>query len=135
MAAERQLVTLIRQMQPVLDSRTFVFACLGNDGVIPAGLKPQMLFREQEGPTLITELREAQEHGLRYDFVSRMITLNIHSALDAVGFLACITSHLARSDMGVNPVSGFFHDHLFVPADKADLAMQALAELISQQTD
>lgn len=135
MAAERQLMALITQMQPVLDHRTFVFSRLPNGEVIPSGLQPQMLFWEQQGPTLIVELEQAQEHGLDYDFVSRMITLNVHSALDAVGFLARVTSHLAGYNMGVNPVSGFYHDHLFVPADKAELAMQALTELACQQTE
>ena len=31
--------------------------------------------------------------------------------------------------MGVNPVSAFHHDHLFVPADRADDAMRILEEL------
>ncbi|ALS97699.1 ACT domain-containing protein [Lacimicrobium alkaliphilum] len=134
MAAERQLERLISQMQPRLDPRTFVFACLGQEQAMPEGLQPQMLFMEKEGPTLIVEQQQALKHDLGYEFVSRMITLNVHSALDAVGFLATITSHLAGYNMGVNPVSGFYHDHLFVPADKAELAMQALTELIDQQT-
>jgi hypothetical protein len=33
--------------------------------------------------------------------------------------------------MGVNPVAGYFHDHLFVPQDRADDAMAVLAELSS----
>ena len=58
-----------------------------------------------------------------------MITLNVHSSLDAVGFLAAITTRLATAGMGVNPVSGYFHDHLFVPADRADEAMAILEAL------
>ena len=52
-----------------------------------------------------------------------MITLNIHSSLEAVGFLAAITARLAAAGMGVNPVAGYFHDHLFVPAERAEDAM------------
>ncbi len=61
-----------------------------------------------------------------------MITLNIHSSLDAVGFLAAITTRLAAAGMGVNPVSGYFHDHLFVPADRADEAMTVLEGLAAE---
>ena len=56
-----------------------------------------------------------------------MITLNIHSALDAVGFIAKIASRLAELDMGVNPVAGFYHDHLFIPVKRAEDAMMELS--------
>ena len=61
-----------------------------------------------------------------------MITLNVHSSLDAVGFLAAVTARLTTADMGVNPVSGYFHDHLFVPADRADEAMALLRALAQE---
>ena len=47
----------------------------------------------------------------------------------AVGFLAALLPTLAARGMGVNPVSGFFHDHLFVPADRAEDAMAVLRGL------
>lgn len=31
--------------------------------------------------------------------------------------------------IGVNPVSGFFHDHLFVPAGREEDALKLLAEM------
>lgn len=55
-----------------------------------------------------------------------MITLNVHSSLEAVGFLAVIASRLAGKGMGVNPVSGFFHDHLFVPVGREEEALAVL---------
>jgi hypothetical protein len=58
-----------------------------------------------------------------------MVTLNIHSSLEAVGFLAAITTRLAAAGMGVNPVSAFYHDHLFVPADRAEEALDLLRQL------
>ncbi|MEP1612076.1 MAG: hypothetical protein ABJL72_09150, partial [Roseobacter sp.] len=38
-----------------------------------------------------------------------------HSSLGAAGFIARISNALASKDMGVNPVSGYYHDHFFVP--------------------
>lgn len=67
--------------------------------------------------------------GLNVSFRSRMITLEIHSSLEAVGFLAAITTRLAGAGMGVNPVSAFHHDHLFVPADRAEEALRLLEDL------
>jgi hypothetical protein len=44
-----------------------------------------------------------------------MITLNVYSSLEAVGFIAAVGAKLNK--IGVNPVSGFFHDHCFVPVE------------------
>ena len=62
-----------------------------------------------------------------------MITLNVHSALEAVGFLAVIVPALAARGMGVNPVAGFFHDHLFIPSDKAEDALDCLHQLVAER--
>ncbi len=103
-----------------------------SDGVIPDGLHPRLVFREAEGTTLILLKDAAEAHGLAYEFPCRMITLNIHSSLEAVGFLARITTALAKHDMGVNPVSGFFHDHLFVPDGREMDALRVLAGFAEQ---
>ena len=52
-----------------------------------------------------------------------MITLSVHSSLDAVGFLAAITNKLAAAAISFNPVSAYYHDHLFIPANRAEQAM------------
>ncbi|WP_417493694.1 ACT domain-containing protein [Maricaulis sp.] len=114
MVGETNLDRLLASMSPELVDGLFVFATLA-DGAVPAGLRPRMLFQEAEGTTLIVLKEEADASGLAYEFPCRMITLNVHSSLEAVGFLARITTALASHEMGVNPVSGFFHDHLFVP--------------------
>ena len=60
-------------------------------------------------------------------FPCKKITLNVHSSLDAVGFLAAVTTRLAKDvRTGVNPVSGFYHDHLFVPVGSEDEVMRCL---------
>jgi hypothetical protein len=57
-----------------------------------------------------------------------MITLTVQSSLEAVGFLAAITTKLATHGISVNAISAYYHDHLFVPADKAEIAMRLLQE-------
>jgi len=128
MVGETDLDKLLGGMSAELVDGLYVFATIA-DGVVPTGVKPKMLFQEAEGLTLILLEEEAAEHELSYEFPSRMITLNIHSALEAVGFLARITKHLAKLGMGVNPVSGFYHDHLFVPDGREHDAISALEEL------
>jgi hypothetical protein len=129
MTGETNLSALIASMEPALDDDIYVFATLPLGEPTPAGLAPVMTFREREGVTLIVTRDEAEAAGLDAVFPCRMITLNIHSSLEAVGFLAALLPALAAEGMGVNPVSGFFHDHLFVPADRADDALRVLRGL------
>ena len=41
---------------------------------------------------------------------------------------AAITAKLAEAGISMNAVSAYYHDHLFVPADKAKSVMKLLAE-------
>ena len=132
MAGETNLTRLLAGMKPRLLPGNFVFATLPPGAAFPAGIEALMIFRESEGVTLILEEGEARKAGMSGTFRSRMITLEIHSSLDAVGFLAAITGRLAEAGMGVNPVSAFHHDHLFVPADRAEEALFILEQLAAE---
>jgi hypothetical protein len=129
MSGETDLKRLLGAMQPELVPGIFVFATLPPGRAIPENLAPVMVFHEREGATLILPQDEAVGVGLETTFPCRMITLNVHSSLAAVGFLAAIATRLAGAGMGVNPVSGFFHDHLFVPVACAQEAMAILERL------
>ena len=135
MPGETDLKKLLGSMSPELLPGIFVFATLPPGTPIPAGIDPVMTFREREGDTLILSEDEAKAVALPSAFPSRMITLNVHSSLDAVGFLAAITARLAAASMGVNPVSGYFHDHLFVPVHRADEAMAILEDIVTENRD
>ena len=130
MVGETDLDELIRSMSAKLVDGLYVFATVA-PGQVPQDLSPRMMFQEAEGVTLVLLKSDAEKHTLPYEFPCRMITLNIHSSLDAVGFMARISSELAKHDMGVNPVSGFYHDHLFVPDGREGDAMAALNRLSS----
>lgn len=125
MTGETDLGRLIASMQPVLDAETYVFATVPDTAAARA-VPSLMSFAEAEGLTLILTAAAADRHGLAGQFPCRRITLNVHSALEAVGFIAAVATRLAGLGMGVNPVSAFYHDHLFVPADRAGDAMEAL---------
>ncbi len=128
MSAERNLETLIRSMQPVLHPGRFVFASVPPETDLKA-LEPQMAFWEAEGLTLILDQQTAEANGLDGIFPSRMITLNVHSALAAVGFMARVATTLAAEGISVNPVAGYYHDHLFVPDPMAEQALASLQRL------
>ena len=122
---EMDLNTLLATMEPVLAPDVYVFVTTKTPPDIPAVMR----FEEAEGVTLILTRQTAEAAGLEFEFPCRMITLNVHSALEAVGFIARIATELAAKGMGVNPVAGFFHDHLFIPEDRVDDAMHVLTAL------
>ncbi|MGB3493992.1 MAG: ACT domain-containing protein [Elainellaceae cyanobacterium] len=141
---ETQLSTLLASMHPVLSIDEHVFCVVSGSESSHASVTQSLLkeypdifpigqFQEEEGTTLILKRADADQMGLAYEFVARKITLTVHSSLSAVGFMAAIATHLSQQGISVNPVSGYYHDHLFVPSDRADEAMQHLLSLSRQQ--
>ncbi|KAH7033168.1 integron gene cassette protein [Microdochium trichocladiopsis] len=131
LSLQRLLATLTARLHP----STYVFAVVRDESKLPPLAKLQMLFREaeSEGVTVILTREDAEAHNLEHAFPCKKITLNVNSSLDAVGFMAVIATRLASYDMGVNPVSAFYHDHLFVPLGREDEAMRILAELAEEK--
>ena len=125
---ETRLEHLLANAAPSLDPATYVFSTV-KPAEVPPKLIPLGTFYEDEGVTLILKREEAEELGLPFTFPCRRITMQVHSALEAVGFLAAIATKLACAGISANTVSAYFHDHLFVPEEKAELAMRALREL------
>ena len=119
-------------MKPEMQDGIFVFCSIPEDEKIPATLQPVHIFREREGTAFIIRREEAEAAGLPHQFASRMITLTVHSSLEAIGFLAAVTGRLAEAGISVNAVSAFYHDHLFVPAHKADEALRHLQDMNNQ---
>jgi hypothetical protein len=125
-------MALLTTLKTSLSPATYVFVTVTQSiqeyKPLPT-LDIQMLFREAEGTTIITTLESAQSHKLEYTFPCKMITLNIHSSLEAVGFMAAVSAKLTEKGIGVNPVSGFYHDHCFVSVGREEEAMNLLDEM------
>ena len=129
MSGEMNLEKLLATMEPALQDGTFVFAHFPESHVSAAKECCIQFFQEDEGMAAILRKEDAARLGIKAVYESRMITLTIHSSLEAIGFLAIITTKLAAAGISVNPVSAFYHDHLFVPVDKADQTMELLHAL------
>ncbi len=128
MAGETALATLLRSMSPQLNDGDYVFCTLPVHR-IPAGCEAIGSFREQEGLTLILERRQAEQAGLAFDYIAAWITLNVHSALQAVGLTAAFASALGKAGISCNVIAGYYHDHLFVGRADAERAMDVLRQL------
>lgn len=133
---ETNLTVLLASLETRLHPETFVFLTLLPSQTPPPSLHIQMSFREAEGLTIITTEASASSNGLDYLFPCRMITLDIHSSLAAVGFIAVIATKLKDLLISVNPVSGYYHDHLFVPLGRESEVLERLRDLaVEAKTD
>jgi len=128
MAGETALATLLRSMSPQLNHGDYVFCTLA-DNRIPAGCEVIGSFREEEGLTVIVERQQAEQSGLAFEYVAAWITLNVHSALEAVGLTAAFASALGKAGISCNVIAGFCLDHLFVGRADAERAMTVLRQL------
>ncbi|MHA6798529.1 ACT domain-containing protein [Bounagaea algeriensis] len=131
MPGERALPELLAHLEPELLPGEHVFTTVdGHEDPVPAKYgQPVVAVREAEGTTLVLPRAQADEAGLPYEYVAAQITLRVHSALDAVGLSAAVSTALADAGLSCNIVAGYHHDHLFVPAEHARHALQVLREL------
>ncbi|RMH37973.1 MAG: ACT domain-containing protein [Gammaproteobacteria bacterium] len=120
---------LIRFMSPKLNDGTFVFCCLPYGQIDEMKLSPVATINEPEGTTVVLDVSVAQAAGLEFHGTFKQITLMVHSSLEAVGLTAVVAERLASEGISANVFAGFYHDHIFVPEDKAQLAMTALQAL------
>lgn len=133
MDGETDPKTLLVTMRPVLQEFPYVFCSVNQETYEKLPFDPLGTFREQEGVTIIATRQQASDNGLPFDGTWACITLTVHSSLFAVGFLAAITGKLAQAGISVNPVSAFYHDHLFVPWESRWQAMEELRKLSHSQ--
>jgi hypothetical protein len=113
------LTSLLATMNPILQPGSYVFATASpsdtsfQERLLKSQHTFEMLFRESEGWTLIADQATVDAiGGLESAFPCKKVTLGVQSSLDAVGFMAAVTTRLATARLGINPVSGFYHDHL-----------------------
>ncbi|MEV6117808.1 ACT domain-containing protein [Streptomyces sp. NPDC052109] len=127
MTGETDLQTLLSGMRPELNPGHYVFTMA--EGGVPSGVTPVVTVAEPEGLTLVVPQAEADAAGMAYDYVAGWITLRVHSALAAVGLTAAVSRALADAGLSCNVVAGFHHDHLFVPYEHAERAVDVLRQL------
>ncbi|MEU2926699.1 ACT domain-containing protein [Streptomyces sp. NPDC007251] len=123
MTGETDLQTLLRDLRPELNPGRYVFTMA--EGGVPSGVTPVVTVAEQEGLTLVVPQAEADAAGMAYDYVAGWITLRVHSAPAAVGLTAAVSG----AHLSCNVVAGFHHDHLFVPYEDAEHAVEVLRRL------
>lgn len=122
---EKNIDKLLKNLDVQLNEGCFVFVSISKKMDIDAD-QVVLRFEELEGTTYILPKRTADNLKLSYDFEAAWITLNVHSSLDAVGFTAEISKILADENISANIVAAYYHDHIFVPNNKAEQAVKVL---------
>ena len=128
MTTEKDLKKLLKSMKPVHNPGNYVFCTI--DILSSEYLNEAVLiFKEQEGNTVIIKKELADSLGLDYSFIASWITLTVHSSLEAIGFTASFSDALTRHGISCNVVSAYYHDHIFVHREDTQKALDILYEL------
>ena len=130
MSGVTDLEELIRSMRPEARDGEFVIASVPALDVV--GLPAEAIIHEAEGPTVVLRREDADRFAIAYEFVAAWITLTVHSDLAAVGLTAAFSTALADAGISCNVLAGFHHDHLLVPVERLDDALEVLAALSEQ---
>jgi hypothetical protein len=132
-SGETSLHKIIQSLEPELSSSDYVFCTISHASStkeLLLSLQPWAIIQEDEGVTLI--LDHSRSTGVHPDQISSpysRITLRVHSSLEAVGLTAVVSQALATHGISANMVAGFFHDHVFVPKNRANEALVILRSL------
>ncbi len=124
----KNLNALLTTLQPKLHDGRYVYCCVDSPPTIPHELIIASI-REPEGTTLILSQTVADQYGLKYEYICAWITLEVHSALEAVGLTAAFANALSAAKLSCNVVAGYHHDHIFVAYEEGKRAIQVLREL------
>ena len=86
-------------------------------------------FREVEGLSLLVSVDAARDGGFTDSPEMAMITLSVYSDLEGVGLTAAVSGVLAEAGIAANVIAAYHHDHVFVPAERAQEALALLKAL------
>ncbi|GFD76890.1 ACT domain-containing protein [Alteromonas marina] len=130
MIAETDLSVLLKNLNPVASSENYVFTTLPADKLSSTLVSvAKGMFQECEGTTLILPVAAAKQANLQFEGYYRCITCEVHSSLEAVGMTAAMSTALGNAGISANVVAAYYHDHIFVPVEKVDVALDVLTSL------
>ena len=129
MPGETDLDKILKSLNPELSEEEYIFCTYKNRSPKLIESDSWAIIQEQEGTTYILERRKAEKYQIEFESVFKRITIKIFSSLNAVGLTAVISRRLANLGISANIVSGYFHDHIFIPTEKANEAKRAIEEI------
>jgi len=132
---ETNLASMLETLTVSVRADRYVVATLAPDIAVPSVSNGvAAVIREDEGTTVIATVERAISEDWPRDFVATWLTLDVHSALEAVGLTAAFSSSLGRAGIPCNVIAGFYHDHILVPHDKGQAAVEVIEALAKPTT-
>lgn len=130
MAGETDLEAMLRTLTVSRRPGRFTLVTLDSKIEPPAiGNGIEAVLEESEGTTIVCTVETAEANNWPQEFLAAWLTLDVHSALEAVGLTAAFSVALAGQGIPCNVLAGYFHDHLLVPEDRAADAVACLEGL------
>tara|TARA_B100000214_G_scaffold63798_1_gene42005 strand:- start:11255 stop:11656 length:402 start_codon:yes stop_codon:yes gene_type:complete len=132
MSAKKDLQDILKAINPSLVDEFFIFMTSKEPiNNLVNSLNPIAMFIENEGSTLVITKEIADRNSIHYDAVFKCISLGVHSSLESSGLIAIISGELSKQDIPANVFAGYFHDHIFVPSNKAEKALEIISSIRS----
>jgi len=132
MRAIKDLSRLLCSLEPKLQDTEFVFCTVEGELSGYINLQPIATFIEPEGLSLVLEKSAAQQAKLNFKHTYKLITLSVHSSLEAVGLTAAVSTALAKEGISANVIAAYHHDYVFVPVTRAIDALVCLKLLAEE---
>jgi hypothetical protein len=130
MAGETDLTTMLRTLSVSVRPGSYTLVTVDEPVELGAGVDAALA--EDEGTTVVVSVHEAHRRGWPVDFEGAWLTLDVHSSLHAVGLTAAVSAALVDEGIPANMLAGYHHDHILVPVERTDDAVQALARLVER---
>jgi hypothetical protein len=122
---------LIRSLTPVVVPGEFVYVTCSGDTSSVGEATIYATVREKEGISCVVKREDADQLGLSYSYIAGWITLEVHSALEAIGLTAAFSTALGAAGLSCNVIAGHYHDHILVPSTEVEKALQVLRRMAS----
>jgi hypothetical protein len=119
---ERDLMKVVAALRVRRRPGTYVYVSVTD----PDAIEAAAMIEEAEGTTFVVTRDVAARERLPWSFAAAWLTIEVHTALDAVGVTALLATALADAGISCNVLAGYHHDHLLVPLERADDAIAVI---------
>jgi len=118
---DAMLATLAVQRRPGVFA--YIAVQVPTPGLLAAA---HAMVKEGRLTTVVLPVDAAERAGQAADAQFAWLTLTVQSSLDAVGLTAAVSARLAAIGIPCNVLAGYLHDHVLVPVDRVDDAIDVL---------
>jgi uncharacterized protein len=125
MSGQKNLAEVIKSLKASCDNIEYGFAAVQNNKI---SIDDQVFctVKENEGFTIIADKKYFETNGIKYDCPFAKLTIETHTSLDLIGLTAVLSKKLADNNIPANIIAGYYHDHIFVPYELRQKAIDLI---------